>query len=811
LSGPRSGPRWAREATAAALFFLVATILMTWPLLPRLSDGMPDLWDAKLNARILQWDYAQTFRDPLDLFQLDFFHPARYVLAFSENLFGVSLFGFPLYAAGVSPLAAYNTLFLLGMWASALSAWALARYVTGDPLASVVAGFVYAFVPWRFSQIPHIQFQWGAFLCLLLLFLLRYLDTGRRREAVLFGACFGWNALCNVHYALFSGFLVAVVLLVEALGNGPDRARRIRMAGLAAIVGGLAFLPFALSYRKASLLYGMQRYMGELNAFSGRWSDFLSAGQRNRLYGALTARWRAPEGDLFPGLAALFLAGVAVVKLWRPRAVARGEQSPPVPVSRARHGAARALDLLIGILLVLWIASLARPGLSVGPLHLGDPGRVQVFLTAAVVLRLAAAFPLRAARRNLSDLLIRSRLEGRAVLFLAIAAVGVVVALGSHTPYYRFLFQSFGDLFRAIRSPARGIVLFHISLGVLAAWGLSLWTRGWSAVRRFSAAAAALLLVGIEYRAFPLRVEPVDGKPAAVYRWLKSMPAGTVAVEWPLGFTYDFDYVFEQASHGRPLVNGTSGFFPKPYRELQEILNRRPIPAEVWSRMRGVGAQALVYHSHDRRGIQPFAYARALRQAMDGKEAEILASFPHAGGRDFVFHLSGDPAFAVPGANAREAAREFDRVFREQEADQASVEPPFGGIHLPEEGQHVSPGFWAFGWALDDSGIAEIRVSTELGPAGKAMLGRPWPGLESVYPTYPGSRHGGFGFPIPNLPPGPHELRVTFVGKDGGTTVVTRRIVVEYAERPRGPGKGDAPGPVPAEKAGRPDQARHGL
>ncbi len=163
---------------------------MTWPQAAHLGDALSDLWDAKLNARILQWDYAQTLRDPLDLYQLNFFHPAKYVLAFSENLYGVAVFGFPLLAAGASALVNYNVLLLLGMFLSALAAWALAREVTGDPIASAVSGLVFAFLPWRFSQLPHLQFQWAGFLCLSLLFLLRYLDRGRTRDLILYGICF---------------------------------------------------------------------------------------------------------------------------------------------------------------------------------------------------------------------------------------------------------------------------------------------------------------------------------------------------------------------------------------------------------------------------------------------------------------------------------------------------------------------------------------------------------------------------------------------------------------------------------------------
>src|SRR5262249_31638330 len=90
------------RAARAALLLLLATILFTWPFAAHVSDGLGDIWDAKLNAWILHWDFHQTFQDPMRLFDANIFHPARYALAFSENLYGASLFGFPLYAAGVS-------------------------------------------------------------------------------------------------------------------------------------------------------------------------------------------------------------------------------------------------------------------------------------------------------------------------------------------------------------------------------------------------------------------------------------------------------------------------------------------------------------------------------------------------------------------------------------------------------------------------------------------------------------------------------------------------------------------------------------
>jgi hypothetical protein len=108
----------------------------------------------------------------------------------------------------------------------------------------------------------------------------------------------------------------------------------------------------------------------------------------------------------------------------------------------------------------------------------------------------------------------------------------------------------------------------------------------------------------------------------------------------------------------------------------------------------------------------------------------------------------------------------------------AAIQPPFGVLEVPAEGQAVAAGSWGYGWALDDSGIAEIRVESDLGPAGLAQLGGAWPGLAEAYPHVPGSASGGFGFAVPLAPPGPHTLRLTLVANDGGQSAIERRIVI---------------------------------
>jgi hypothetical protein len=793
-------PRW-RESLLAGVFYAALTVLMTWPQAAHLSDRTTDLGDAKLETWVLQWDYRQTLRDPMNLFQAPIFHPARYALAFSENNYGGAIFGFPLLAAGAPAWANYNVNLLLAILFSAWACWRLACYVTGDPAGSLAAGVIYAFLPYKFSQLPHLHMEWGGFFCLECLFLLRYLDSGRRRDAVLLAVFFAWNGIACFQYGFFGGLMVGVILLFEAVTGmaGPERRRRLAGALLALAVGTLLWLPFLLPYRTASRLYGMRRGLSEMTYFSGTPGAFLSAGDRNKLYGPLTRRFRSPEGDFFPGLLALLLAAVAVARV---RVGGKREKASPPAPSAGRRRLARVLDVLALALGAAWIASLAIPGFHIGPLRAGDPGRIAVLLTAAVLARLVAAFPSRSAFRNLGDRVRRSSRDRRMLLLLTLAGGGIVIALGGRTPYYRFLFQSFGDVFRSVRGAARGIVIAQLALAVLAAWGLSAWTHGLSRGVRRAAIGLALAILVFEYRAFPLSLDPCDPNPRPVYQWVRTAPFDGGLVEWPLGIPHDVDYVLSQGEHEKPLVNGYSGLWPREYSELVETSRLRPIPDRIWSELAGRESHVVVYHPHETLGPESFAYLRLVREGLAQGRLELLGSALHGDRRDFLFRL---PAAASGGAawpsgfseaERADAAARLQHLF---DMPTAEVSPPFGVIHLPAEGSSVAPGAWGMGWALDDSGIAEIRIGTELGPAGLAQLGAKWPGLVETFPEFSEAARGGYGFEIPDVPPGPHELTVTLVARDGGVVVLKRPIVVTPATKPprATPGAGPAAAPRP--------------
>ena len=109
----------------------------------------------------------------------------------------------------------------------------------------------------------------------------------------------------------------------------------------------------------------------------------------------------------------------------------------------------------------------------------------------------------------------------------------------------------------------------------------------------------------------------------------------------------------------------------------------------------------------------------------------------------------------------------------------AARQPPFGYIDSPKENETVEPGFRAFGWALDDSGVGSVTVSLDKGPALPVERGQNSPAVKQAYPMFPNSDKAGFVFTMPALPAGPHLLVVTITGKDGGKTELKRHLRIK--------------------------------
>jgi hypothetical protein len=294
-----------REHGATLLLFVLLAVIMTWPLTANLNRAVADPGDPYINTWILDWDWHATLHQPLHLFDANAFYPARYSLAFSENLYGIALLLFPFRAVGVAPITAHNLALLGGFAFSGFATYLLARFVTGNALAGITSGVFYAFVPFRFTHLSHVQHVWGGTLPLLLLALLWYSAKPTWSRATVFGAAFLFNGLCNIHWLLFG----TVAIIVTAVIVRP----RILPLATCTAVAALLLIGFLQPYFAAAALYGMRRSWAEAMSFSALPGDWLVSNFHNRLYKALRNPGIDAERWLFPGALSLIIGAVGLV------------------------------------------------------------------------------------------------------------------------------------------------------------------------------------------------------------------------------------------------------------------------------------------------------------------------------------------------------------------------------------------------------------------------------------------------------------------------------------------------------------------
>jgi hypothetical protein len=295
------------------LLFVTLTLTATYPIATAPSRyAYFDHPDAQLNMWIMAWDARALVHHPRALFDANIFYPAHDTLAYSETLLGYSpLFG-PVLWLGGTPALAFNVVLLFSFVASGLFMYLLVRHLTGRQWPSIVAGIVYAFVPYRFVHVPQIQLLAMEWFPLVFLFLHRFVELGALRHAIGLGAAFVIGTLCCVYYGVFlTAALVVGGLTLAALDQ---RARRPRTLGglvMVALAAGLLMAPVANAYMRVHERDGLRHSTEEISARSADVRAYTAS--TAPLHRALHSPVAPPPRDfLFPGGLALVLASIGV-------------------------------------------------------------------------------------------------------------------------------------------------------------------------------------------------------------------------------------------------------------------------------------------------------------------------------------------------------------------------------------------------------------------------------------------------------------------------------------------------------------------
>jgi hypothetical protein len=312
----KTGARYPLLSAVALLSAL--TVIVTWPVALHLGTRVPGHDDPLFSIWRLSWIAHALTQDPRYLFDANIFYPHARTLAYSDAMLLEGIIAAPFLWAQVNPVLVYNLMFLAGIVSSGAGMFVLARYLTGDVRAALVAAAVFTLAPYRIEHFIHLELQWTVWMPLTLWAMHRTFDEGTVRFGVLTGLFIWLQILSCVYYGAFLG-LLGGALVVMLMAGQPDAARRaIGPLSLGALLALALTMPYAIPYLANTHQLG-PRPAAEVAMFSAEWGSYASAPQQNWLWGWTAWSFTGNELHLFPGVAATTLALLAIAS--RPRRI----------------------------------------------------------------------------------------------------------------------------------------------------------------------------------------------------------------------------------------------------------------------------------------------------------------------------------------------------------------------------------------------------------------------------------------------------------------------------------------------------------
>jgi hypothetical protein len=241
--GPRAQPpRWGTILSAAA--FAALALYLFLPIARCLDECMVDyvalrgaelgtieLTDARLNTWILAWVQRALLADPTALFDANAFYPVPDALTQSEHLLSVAVLTMPLRLFTSNPLLVHQVALMLSTLLLALTTFALVRWLTGSTFASFVAGAAAALMPWRLSELAHVQLLNAQWMPLVWLYLGRILcGERRRRDAAWLSLALSLQLLSSFYLAYHVMLSGVVLILVLWMRTPPQRGTTAALA-----------------------------------------------------------------------------------------------------------------------------------------------------------------------------------------------------------------------------------------------------------------------------------------------------------------------------------------------------------------------------------------------------------------------------------------------------------------------------------------------------------------------------------------------------------------------------------------------------
>ncbi|MEN3046887.1 MAG: hypothetical protein ABDH49_07925 [Candidatus Hydrothermales bacterium] len=514
------------ETIVSLLFFTSVTLFIFRQLL-KVSlkrNVIADLGDPLLNLYVLKHNIDRILSLNFNqFFDANIFYPYPLTLAFSENLLSSSVILIPIYLISKSIVATYNIFIILNFILSGFFMYLLSYRFTKNFIASIIAGTVFSFAPFKFSHLSHIHILTTMWIPLIFLFLHMFFESKKYRFIIISSLFLVVQSLgCGNYMVIISPFILIMFVFYFLKER---RAIKEYFLGfiIFLIISGVFLIPVYYHYVLIEKLYGFKREIEECIYFSPNLLSFFTS-------------WF----ETFSG------------KLLRKF----------IP-----HPTTAETTFYIGIIPLFSILLISLFTIKKNIIFFKF--RKESYESATLY------FPYLEKRNFLPPHFF--------IFYFIVAFISLILAFGPlffkiknlYNPLY-YLFYHFFPGAKGIRAPSRFFIMFLFAASILISYFYSLYFRK----RTLIIFGLIILSEFVPIYNVPSKM-PYRGEMPKVYEWLKRMEDKFAIMELPLedarwwdipyGLDKGFFYTYFSAYHNKRLFNGYSGYFSPLFRYSKSL------------------------------------------------------------------------------------------------------------------------------------------------------------------------------------------------------------------------------------------------
>ncbi|MEI7579511.1 MAG: hypothetical protein WCJ58_05780 [bacterium] len=265
-------------------FYLLATIIFTWPILPNINTKLADNQDPYLIYYMIDAEIAKVRTGDFQHFwDGNILYPYPNTLAFTDHALTLTLEASPLVLLGAGPALTVNYLNLLAFFLSAIFAYLLAYHYTENRAGSLLAGLIYGFAAYHIGQWGHVNIASYQFIPLAVLAFEKFLKTPKLHLALFFSGAFLLNEFVSFGHAIYLSILLSILMLIRILSKNLLFSKKLFGFGMIAllIIGIPTWLITIKPLATTSANLNVVRPLSDLLQYSATSTAFLSAPENN--------------------------------------------------------------------------------------------------------------------------------------------------------------------------------------------------------------------------------------------------------------------------------------------------------------------------------------------------------------------------------------------------------------------------------------------------------------------------------------------------------------------------------------------------